>query len=50
MNFSKHIALFERDYTAMLAEIQEFRKAQAAKRGKIVRKKRKKYRRKKRDA
>ena len=43
-------ALFERDYTAMLAEIQEFRKAQAAKRGKTVRKKRKKYRRKKRDA
>ena len=43
-------ALFERDYTAMLAEIQEFSKAQAAKRGKTVRKKRKKYRRKKRDA
>lgn len=43
-------ALFERDYTAMLAEIQEFRKVQAAKRGKTVRKKRKKYRRKKRDA
>lgn len=43
-------ALFERDYEVMLAQIQQFRKEQAAKRGKTVRKKRKKYRRKKRDA
>lgn len=43
-------ALFERDYELMLEQIQEFRREQAAKRGKTVRKKRKKYRRKKRDA
>lgn len=42
--------LFERDYAAMIEQIQEFRKAQAAKRGKTVRKKKKRYRRKKRDA
>ena len=42
--------LFERDYAAMIKQIQEFRKAQAAKRGKTVRKKKKRYRRKKRDA
>ena len=42
--------LFERDYAAMIEQIQEFRKAQAAKRGKTVRRKKKRYRRKKRDA
>ena len=42
--------LFEMDYAAMIEQIQEFRKAQAAKRGKTVRKKKKRYRRKKRDA
>ena len=42
--------LFERDYAAMIEQIQQFRKAQAAKRGKTVRKKKKRYRRKKRDA
>ena len=42
--------LFERDYAAMIEQIQEFRKAQAAKRGKAVRRKKKRYRRKKRDA
>lgn len=42
--------LFERDYAAMIEQIQEFRKAQAAKRGKTVRKKKKRYRRKERDA
>ena len=42
--------LFERDYAAMIEQIQEFRKAQAAKLGKTVRKKKKRYRRKKRDA
>lgn len=42
--------LFERDYAAMIEQIQEFRKAQAAKRGKMVRRKKKRYRRKKRDA
>ena len=40
----------KRTFPEVLAEIQEFRKAQAAKRGKTVHKKRKKYRRKKRDA
>ena len=42
--------LFERDYAAMIEQIQEFRKAQAAKRGKTVRRKKKRYRSKKRDA
>ncbi len=42
--------LFERDYAAMIEQIQEFRKTQAAKRGKTVRRKKKRYRRKKRDA
>ena len=42
--------LFERDYAAMIEQIQEFRKAQAAKRGKTIRRKKKRYRRKKRDA
>ncbi len=42
--------LFERDYAAMIEQIQEFRKAQAAKRGKTVRRKKKRYRRKKIDA
>lgn len=42
--------LFERDYATMIEQIQEFRKAQAAKRGKTVRRKKKRYRRKKRDA
>lgn len=42
--------LFERDYAAMIEQIQEFRKAQAAKCGKTVRRKKKRYRRKKRDA
>ena len=42
--------LFERDYAAMIEQIQEFRKAQAAKRGKTVRRKKKRYRRKKKDA
>lgn len=31
--------LFERDYAAMIEQIQEFRKAQAAKRGKTIRRK-----------
>lgn len=43
-------ALFERDYTAMLEEIQNYRREKAAKQGKTVRKKKKRYRRKKRDA
>ena len=42
--------LFERDYAAMIEQIQEFRKTQAAKRGKTIRRKKKRYRRKKRDA
>ncbi len=41
--------LFERDYAAMIEEIQKYRKEQAAKRGRTVRRK-KRYRRKKRDA
>ncbi len=43
-------ALFERDYTVLVDEIHTYRKEQAAKRGKTVHKKRKRYRRKKRDA
>ena len=42
--------LFERDYAAMIEQIQAYRKEQAAKRGKTVRRKKKRYRRKKRDA
>lgn len=41
--------LFERDYAAMIEEIQKYRKEQAAKWGRTVRRK-KRYRRKKRDA
>lgn len=43
-------ALFERDYTALVDQIHTYRKEQAAKRGKTVHKKRKRYKRKKRDA
>ena len=41
--------LFERDYATMIEEIQKYRKEQAAKWGRTVRRK-KRYRRKKRDA
>ena len=43
-------ALFERDYTMLVEQIQTYRQEQAAKRGKTTYRKRKKYKRKKRDA